>query len=136
MNEELDLEITQDEQDDGFADVERLFIKRDENGDVVPVEEKAMPFGKVLVRPIVYGRIERIMANGGLERLEASTVAELLADHYVKPDLSGLTAKRLQEDMPAMAPQVLLVALFKASGVTGDIEVTVDGEAELQLEGN
>lgn len=136
MSEDLELDMPEGESDE-YVSPEDLFVKRDEHGEVLPIEEKAAPFGKVLVKPIVYGRLERLQNDGGLEKLDARTVVALLSEHFVKPDLTGLDEDALLNDMPAMAPQILLLALFRASGVTADIDVDADGEATVSLnEGN
>ena len=135
MTEDLGLGFDT-ENDDEYVNPEDLFVKRGEDGKLLPKEAVAKPFGKVLVRPITYGRLEQEVNDGKVDKLSAQTVCGLLKDHYVKPDLSDLTPKKIKEDMPAMAPQSLLMALFEASGITGDVSVDERGEAQISLEGN
>jgi len=123
---------------DKYIDSNDLFVKRDETGELLPVEVQVPNLGTALVKPMVYGSVEKVRAgmSGTEAELEADLICTLLKEHYVRPDMGDLTVSKLQNDMKPIAAQSLLLGLFRASGIDGDIEVDDEGNPQLYVEGN
>lgn len=113
-----------------------LFIQRDEEGEVLPVEKEVPYLGKTAkITPMPYGEVQRQMGDvGDGDMIEGETVAEILREHVIEPDLSEINAEDLDERMKAIVPQALLLAVFEASGVEGDLVENAQGEPELELQ--
>lgn len=119
---------------DEYVSKDDLFVRRDESGELLPTSIEAGKFGTVEVVPMTYGKAERLFGGvGGEQDVDASLIADILNEHYVRPSFD-LSADDIR-DMKPFAPQALLMAVMDASGLDADVSVT-DGEAEVSLQGN
>lgn len=85
--------------------VDDLFITRDDEGDVVPIEFVSVLLGTTLIlRPMTYGYMKRKGHKMNISAVEWETEEKLQCakDHYVAPDLTGLTIKDVEDRMGPM----------------------------------
>lgn len=117
---------------------EDLFVQRGEDDRLLPVTEEAPQLGEVRVIPMTFGSIREYFGSGTqMDDIEPSEIAEILRNHVVDPDLSEITSDEVSEDMKPMAPQALLLAVMKASGVNVDMDSLQNQESVLdEGEGN
>lgn len=149
-------------EDDGTADPEDAFVPRDENGEVAEVRTVAQGMGAVTVRPMVYGQAERYFGDaGGVAQAGPAVVAEIIHEHVLDPDYDAyvrenevmrsdaetdrregdlpneqwLTETVVKEHMTPFAPQALLMAVLRESGLdVKNLSVSEDGEATIEFE--
>lgn len=153
-----------DEPEHDATDPDEFFVTRDpETGEVRPVWTTAEGFGDVQVRPMNYGQAESYFGDAGqVANVGPSVVAQVLRSHVVEPDLNEyakrqfgdevransrgtsadpqtyMTETVVREHMTPFAPQALLMAIMRESGLSADISVGDDGTAQIQFddEGN
>lgn len=140
--------------DDGGHDTktaEDFFVTRDEEGELNTLWMPAGPYGEVEVRPMVYGTAERLFGEqGNAAMVGPETVAEILREHIVTPDLEAhaeseygvdegepyaLNARVISEEMEPFAPVHLLQAVFTASGFDPSIDMDAGGNAAIDFDG-
>lgn len=124
-----------EESDDEYLSEDDLFIRRDENGELLPVEVDVDGLGKVKILPLSFGAAQRYF--GGMENansVSSGVIAKVLSEQILKPDLQ-LTGEDV-ENMTPMAPQKLLMAVMDESGLPTEVDVNDDGEATVALQGN
>lgn len=130
-------EFQEKEDDNSTVSESDLFVSRGEDGALLPVWEEAPNLGEVKVIPMTYGKIrEYFDADMSMQDVPGEDIAEILRNHVVDPDLSEITGPEVENDMKPMAPQSLLLAVMKASGVDIDEEALESDEAVLEGEGN
>lgn len=123
-----------DEQGSEFLSQDDVQVQRDETGDIVPVVKDVPRLGgKAKVRPMTYGKVQRLFGEG-VDAIEPEEIVEVLNDHVVRPDMSDMTLEDIEETMKPLAPNFLLMAVFDASGVSGEMRVDEEGEPEMELE--
>lgn len=145
------------------ADPDEFFVPRDETGEVAEVETHVAGYGEVVVRPMVYGEVERYLGDAGaVAQAGPETIAEILRNHVVDPDLDEYARENFGEDVRAAsrgedtpanvylteavvrdhmnpyAPQALLMAILRESGMDVNVAVDEAGEATIEFgdEGN
>lgn len=126
--------------DTEYASVDELTVRRDEAGELLPVDKETPMFGVVQVKPMAYGAVERHFGDAGeVAQVESEVIAQVLGEHIVKPDLNDaaggkLTASWVRENLKPMAPRDLLMAILDASDVDADVAVDDQGNAEVALD--
>lgn len=124
-----------EEQDNEFISQDDVQVQRDETGEIVPVVKEVPRLGgKAKVRPMTYGKVQRLFGDGPVEAIEPETIVEVLNDHVLRPDMSDMTLEDIEESMKPLAPNFLLMAVFDVSGISGEMRVDEDGEPEMELE--
>lgn len=124
-----------EEPDDGYVGEDDLLVERDETGDLIPVEKDVPQLGgKVKVKPMSYGKVRKLFGDEQFDEISPETIVQILNEHVVRPDLSGMTEEEIAKSMKPMAPNFLILAVLEASGVSGQMEVDEQGEAEMELE--
>lgn len=138
-----DNELTESTETDDYADVDRLTVKRDEQGELLPVEEETPLFGVVRVKPMPYGAIEKHFGEAGdVADVDSDVIAMILDEYVVEPDLAGasggtVTGEWVRENLKPLAPRDLLMAIMSASDVDAEVMMDQSGGAEVRLdEGN
>ena len=74
--------------------IDDLFITRNDNGEIEPIEIRSDLFGKnILIKPMTYGYIKRLGIKTDVPAVEwdIDTKLDCLRNHVVDPDLSELT---------------------------------------------
>lgn len=122
-------------------DPEQAFVDRDESGEILTREVEAPGFGTVKVKSLVYGESLRYQEDADtIFELSPDQIAEIFNRKIVEPNLaSGLGKEQLSEtdvtdQMKPLAVGSLLSAVFRASGMLGDVYMQDDGSAMLELE--
>lgn len=126
---------------------EKFFVKRDEDGDLLPVTAQAGGYGEVTILPMVYGQAERYFGDVGQAAMVGpDVVAEVLRNHVIDPDLNAyvaadphmaeteLTGRIIAEEMEPFGPAALLQVILKQSGLeNADVDVDAGGTATVDL---
>lgn len=127
---------------DEYVSPSDLRVKRNGDGRVLPVEEEAGNLGTVKVIPMAYGDVQEYFGDGETQDIDEEVMAELFDKFVVTPDLSADAGGEVTEDyindMYALAPRDLLMAILSASGVN-DAEVEMsdeDNSATVDVSGN
>jgi len=134
--------------EEGRTDAADFFVERDADGELLPVETIAEGYGQITVQPLVYGEVEKYFGDEGeIAEAGARSVAQVLRKHILEPDLnahiansdqfdaSHLTGGVLREEMEPFAPQALLKALLRESGLEdAEVDVDRDGNAAVDLD--
>lgn len=162
--EEVEPTPPSEEPDSGRADPDAFFVPRDETGAIAHVETTAEGYGTVVVQPMVYGEVEKYLGDAGaVAQADAETVSTILRNHIVEPDLDEyakanfrdeveaarrgqdgpapgvwFTADLIRDHMNPYAPQALLMAVLRESGMDVNVGVDQSGEATIEFddEGN
>lgn len=132
------------ENETNYASVEELTVKRDEEGELLPVEEETPMFGTVVVKPMPYGAIEEKFGDtGDVASVDSDVIADLISDNVIEPDLhkhaqaegySGVTGAYVREELKPLAPRDLILAVLSASDVEADVMMEDNGGAQVALE--
>jgi len=149
---------------DALMDAADLFVPRDpETDEVLPTEVHIAGYGPAEIRQFNYGEGEKYFGDhGGVADAGPETVAEILRNHVVDPDLEQyaqdtygeklreqnrggagpppyLNGHVVREEMEPFAPMALLRAILNESGMpTNSVRVDDDGTATVEFddEGN
>lgn len=126
-----------------YASVDDLTVKRDETGEILPVDEETPMFGTVRVLPMAYGAVERHFGEAGqVADVGSDEIARILDEHVIEPDLSEaaggrVTGEYVRENLKPLAPRDLIMAVLSVSGVDADVMMDDQGGARVALdEGN
>lgn len=126
---------------DEYVSPDDLKVRRNADGEALPVEEHSDMFGKLKVIPMAYGDVQEFFGDGDTADLETPDIAELFDRFIAKPDLSadagGQVTEEYVNDMYPLAPRELLMAILRASGVEADVDMDEENmEAEVTVQGN
>jgi hypothetical protein len=127
-----------------YVDPADLEIKRDDTGDILPVDEETS-FGMVSVKPMPYGTIERYFGDrASVASADLEEIVPVYREHVIEPDLQARAREKrdgelttyLTEDVAPAVPGQLLQAIMSASDVDASVDVE-DGTATVDMrEGN
>jgi hypothetical protein len=142
-----------------YANADDVFVKRDEEDKVLPVDERVPGVGTVRVRPMVYGQSERYFGDAGnIAQVGPEVVAEVFRNHVIEPDLEAhakenyarqarasargesgptayLTGDVVREEMKAFVAASFLRAILRASGLPSvGVDVNQDGHARIDFD--
>lgn len=123
-------------EDDSYISTDDIFVERGADGEALPSTVDVPELGgEAKVKPMAYGEVKRFfrkeMEDG---ELPDEAVAKILREYVVKPDLSDMSDEELARQMKPMVPQALMLAVFRVSGVEGDLSVDDEGDPELELD--
>lgn len=118
--------------DPEFVDPDDLKIKRNGDGEIVPVTRSAGSLGKVRLRPMTYGDVQEYFGEGTEVDIDSEAMAELFNEFFIRPDFD-LTYEDV-EDFKPLVPRDLLLALMESSGIDADVEVDSAGEASVSVD--
>jgi len=127
---------------------ESFFVTRTEDGEVRSVAVEAGGYGRVRIKPMVYGQAERYFGDvGNAARVGPDVVAEVLRNHVVDPDLSEyiadhagidgsrLTGRVVKNEMEPFGPAALLQSVLEESGLdNADVDMNQQGEADIDFD--
>lgn len=126
-----------------YASVDDLTVKRDEKGELLPVDKDTATFGRVRVLPMAYGAVEKHFGDAGeVADVGSDEIARILDEHVIEPDLSGaaggrVTGEWVRDHLKPLAPRDLIMAVLSASDVDADVMMDDQGGAQVALdEGN
>lgn len=122
-----------------FAAAEDFLVKRDGEGELLPMEAQAGEFGTVLVVPMTYGDAEDMSAKRRqYGDIKAPEVAKIINRHVLQPDFGDLTGTDIRDNFKAMAIGALLEAIMSASGIQAKVTAKAGGDVSIELdtEGN
>lgn len=97
---------------------EDVFLTRDEDGNLDPIEVPSPLFGRNLrLVPMTYGFIKKHNAEMGVPAVEwdMELKIQMVRDHYVSPDLSDLTVEQAENDMDPITLNHLVSTLVASS---------------------
>lgn len=129
-----------DPRDPEFAKVEDLTVRRDEGGELLPVTEETMTLGKVRVRPMPYGAIEKHFGEAAeVSNVDSDVIAKILDEYVDRPDLREaaggvVTGEWVRDNLKPLVPRDLILAILSASDVDADVMMGADGSAQVALE--
>ena len=120
-----------------------IFVKRDEDGDLLPTTVQTDSFGAVRVTPMTYGEAEAKFGDAAeTANIDAGAVADVLREHVEDPDLNALAQQRYGEDFTErvlrdetkpLVPEELLLAVMNASGMDSTVAVDDEGNAAIDF---
>lgn len=146
------------------ADPSDAFVPRDETGEVSEVETTVEGYGTAVVKPMVYGQVEKYLGDAGsVASAGPATIATLMREHVLEPDFEAFAKENFREfakkrarandesvppffnehvvaeQMSPFAPQAYLLAIMRESGMDVNVMMGDDGSATIEFgddEGN
>lgn len=119
-----------------FVDPSDLRVQRDANGERLPQTTEAGDLGKVKIKPMAYGDVQKYFGGGEDVDLSPDALADMFSEFVVEPDMGNLDGEDVGDFYP-LVPRDLLLAIMDVSGVE-DMDVEVDGQggANVNVGGN
>lgn len=114
-----------DPNEEEFESPEQFAIKRDEDGDLIPMRGKTPQGNPVIIKPMPYGALKKyfsdIQPDSDIEDIGFDIVAEILNLYFIKPDFAGMndgkgvTAEDLENRLVHTKIDEYLTALYLLS---------------------
>lgn len=112
-----------------FESMDEIKIKRDENGNIVPLRGESMTGKPMIYKPLPVGAMNRMIPVQADEAADLSndTIAEILRDWVIKPEFpDDLDKEQLEKNFDRHKVNDYVTGVLLGSGMTRDNSKVAD----------